>query len=537
MSTTTTLPTPPPRKRRLSLPVLAILFPVVIRLLLLVANHYDFGGDAVFNLTLVFQMAIGVAFLLLAAWFFLLGGFSRRLRLGAILGLLALAGVSYAVVDRVEFDGQMNPRVYFTWEPKPEVVLEQHRANLPKADNAADLTVSPMDSPAYRGVQGDGATAEVRLADWTTQPPTIAWQQPCGGGHAGFAIAGNSAITIEQVGDQEAIVCYDRATGHERWSHTYPALFAQTAPMGGDGPRATPTIANGRVYALGATGELRCLEGVTGSLLWRKDILEENLAENIDWGMTGSPLVIGERVIVNPGAKRGEPGTMSVVAYHAGTGEKLWAKGTYRAAYASPMRATFEGNEQVLVFHSGGLEAFEPETGAILWFIPWKSPMDMNSAQPVIVGPNRVLISSEKDRGTAVYEITRQDGAWSPREVWKTRKVAARYACPVYFEGHVYGLSDGRLFCLEAETGTIRWQEGMFGNGQVIRTGDRLIVTSEKGAVHMVRATPEDYDELGSLKVFSDRTWNMPALAGHQLFVRNHREMACLSLTVLEGAK
>lgn len=534
MPDATTLPTPPARRvRRLWLPVVLILLPVAARVLVAVAGRYDLGENAVFMSMMAFQMAFVLALFGVGVWFFVLSGITPRIRIGAGVALVALAAAAVAAVDRVEFDGQMTPRPYFRWEPTPEQRLADHRAAAAKADAVADLTVGPTDSPSFRGRHGDGITPNVLLADWTARPPRVLWKQPAGGGHAGFAVAGNSAVTIEQVGDEEGVVCYDRATGRERWKHAYPAKFTQSEPMGGNGPRATPAIADGDVYSLGATGELVCLNGADGRPKWRVNILADNDADNVDWGMTGSPLVVGRLVVVNPGARRGAAGTKAVAAYDRATGAKVWAAGTHRAAYASPLVATLGGREQVLALDAGGLAAYDPADGKPLWAFPWKTPMDMNSAQPLVVGPNRVLVSSEKDKGAAVIELAEAGGAWTVTPVWTTRKYAARYACPVLFAGHVFGLTDGRLICLDAATGAVRWKDGSFGNGQILLAGNKLVVTNERGRVHLVTADPAEFREVGSVDVFADRTWNMPALAGNQLFVRNHHEMACLELPTI----
>jgi outer membrane protein assembly factor BamB len=247
--------------------------------------------------------------------------------------------------------------------------------------------------------------------------------------------------------------------------------------------------------------------------------------------MTGSPLVIGPVVVVNPGVRLGAvPGPSAVAAYDRVSGKKKWAGPAGRAAYASPMKAVLAGKEQVLVFDADGLAGYDPADGNRLWSVRWKTPMDMNSSQPLVVGPNRVIISSEKDKGAAVYEIAESGGKWTATQLWKTRKFAARYACPVLHQGHVFGLMEGRLTCLDAGTGEVKWSEGMYGNGQILLAGDKLVVTNEKGSVHLVAADPGEYRELGSVKVFDERTWNMPALARNQLFVRNHHDMACLEL-------
>src|SRR5262249_4659192 len=158
------------------------------------------------------------------------------------------------------------------------------------------------------------------------------------------------------------------------------------------GPRATPTIAGGEVYSLGATGQLVCLEGATGRLKWSKDILEDNEAKRVTWGMTSSPLVAGDLVVVNPGVDPEHNAGRALAAYKRPTGERAWGAGTYKAGYSSPQLARLCGREQILLFDAGGLAGFDPGTGAELWRYPWETFSDMNIIQPLVLGQDRVLI-------------------------------------------------------------------------------------------------------------------------------------------------
>lgn len=517
------------RVRRWWLPLIAAAVPVALRGLLAVMNRYEIGLEFLFPVMMAFQFSAVLAGLVIGVWFLFFAGFSTFTRVSVSIAALALIATGFATVRKVEFDGQMTPRLWFRWEPSEEQLLGEHLAGAAKATGATDLTVGPSDSPAFRGPAGDGVTPGVTLAEWAA-PPKVLWKHPVGGGHAGIAVAGNSAVTVEQRGDQEVIVCYDRATGRERWAFGYPARFRQSEPMGGDGPRTTPAVVGGLVYSLGGAGELVCLDGATGKPQWQVNVIADNGAVPAEWGVSGSPLVVGERVFVNPGVNPADNTGQAVAAYDRLTGKKLWAAGRHPAAYASPLRATFAGVEQVLVFDAAGLGAHDPATGAELWRFPWKTDMGMNSAQPVLLPGDRVFVSSERSNGGAVVEVTKAGEKWQAKEVWRTRSLSARFCCPVFTAGHLYGLSEGRLVCVDAATGKRKWAEGDFGNGQIVLAGDKLVVTGEKGKVSLVAADPAEFRELGSVPLFDARTWNVPALAGKQLFARNHREMACLEL-------
>lgn len=517
------------RRHRFPLSVVAVV--LLARAAIFGMERFEVGLDYHFNAVLGFQFLCLLAVALLAAWFVFFSGYSMLTRGAGVAAALLLAGGFAAAVRSVDFDGQMNPRLHFRWEPSADELLAKYLSESGPAAGGADLTAGPTDSPRFRGPAGDGTAPGVKLADdWSANPPREVWRHPVGAGHAGVAVAGNSAVTVEQRGGDEAVVCYDRATGKERWAFAYPARFTQSEPMGGDGPRTTPTIADGDVYSLGATGELVCLDGRTGAKKWQRNVLADGNAANAEWGMAGSPLVYRNLVIVNPGVNPAANAGKAVAAYDRATGAVVWANGKYPAAYTSPQTVTLDGKEQVLVFDAAGLGGYDPDNGAELWRHPWKTDMGMNCAQPVVVGPDRVFVSSEKSRGGAVVEVKKQGDAWAAREVWRTRALNARFCSPVVRGGHLYGLSDGRLTCVDLSTGKPVWADGDYGNVQLVLAGELLVVTSERGRLALAAADPAEYRELGSVQVFKDRTWNVPALAGRQLVMRNHREMACLEL-------
>lgn len=373
----------------------------------------------------------------------------------------------------------------------------------------------------FRGPQRDGHYRErpVRTS-WPAQGLTALWKQPVGGGYASFVEANGRLFTIEQRGAEEVAAAYDAATGVELWTSRWRALFRES--MGGDGPRATPTWAAGFVYVLGAEGELRCLEDATGRLVWRKNILDDNDASNLDWGMAASPLVDGDAVIVLPGGPRGR----SVVAYHRRTGDRLWSALDEPQAYSSPMIATLAGRRQLLVFTSSRLVGLDPDGGALLWSHPWVTNANINVAQPLVTGPDRVFVSSGYGVGAAMLEIGEADGRFTVREVWRNTRMKNKFTSSVLHDGFIYGLDEAILGCVDAATGDLKWKGGRYGYGQLMLASGRLIVLTEDGDLVLVAASPDSHQELARFSALSGKTWNHPAMAGGRLFVRNLQEMA-----------
>lgn len=385
--------------------------------------------------------------------------------------------------------------------------------------------------PAYwtgfRGPLRDGHYQEQPVrTDWPAGGLTPLWKQPIGGGYASFAVADGRAFTIEQRRTQEVVAAYDVATGRELWTHAWDGDFKEW--MGGDGPRATPAWFDGRVYALGAEGELRALDASSGALIWRVNILEDNGARNLEWGMAASPLVVDDLVVVHPGG----PGGRSVVAYDRETGARRWSVLDDKASYSSPAIATIAGVRQILVLTAARLVALTPETGALLWSHPWPAPNDINASQPVVVGGDRVLLSSGYGTGASLIEVRAEGGGYATRAVWTNTRLKNRFSSSLVHEGHIYGLDETILTCLDLDTGEVRWKAGRYGHGQLLLASGHLVVLSEDGDLALVRATPERHDERARFSVLDGKTWNHPVIDDGRLLVRNLAEMAAFDLRV-----
>ena len=404
------------------------------------------------------------------------------------------------------------------------------------AEPASPLSRTPAERPVltvtpywtdFRGPHRDGRYEEAPiLTQWPSKGLIRLWRQPIGGGYASFVVAEGRAFTIEQRRRQEVVAAYDVETGRELWAHGWDGDFQE--PMGGDGPRATPTWHQGRLYALGAMGEFRCFDAANGKRLWSHNILEDNQAQNLTWGMSASPLIVDQKVIVLPGGSAGK----SVVAYHKVTGEPVWKAQDDKQAYTSPMLVTLAGRRQLLVVSALRAMGLAVEDGALLWDFPWVTEYDVNSAQPIVLGENRFLISAGYGHGAALVEV-RRTGAGSgfaARPVWSNTRMKNKFSSSVLHDGHIYGMDEAILACLEVETGNLKWKGGRYGYGQLLLAGGHLVVLTESGEVALVKATPERHQEVASFSAIEGKTWNPPAIAGGRLLVRNTTEMACFRI-------
>lgn len=372
----------------------------------------------------------------------------------------------------------------------------------------------------FRGPNRDGRYEEMEvLTAWPAQGPPLIWKQPVGIGYASFVVADGRAYTIEQRRGKETAAAYDVGTGREVWTQSWNAEYKDST---GDGPRSTPTWDDGRLYALGATGELRCLDAKTGAVIWGKNILTENQASNLPWAMAASPLVVDDKVIVLPGGTSNN----SVVAYNKMTGAPVWKSQSDRQAYVSPMLVTLAGRRQVLVVSASRVFGLEPGNGSLLWSYSWGTDMGINVSQPIIVDNNRFFISSGYGKGAALVEVSGS----TARTVWENVSMKNKFNSSVLHQGFVYGLDEGILTCVDVNTGERKWKGGRYGYGQVILASGHLIVSSDTGDLVLVRATPDQHSEVARFSALQGQTWNYPAIAGGRLLVRNGTQMAAYNI-------
>ncbi len=464
--------------------------------------------------------------LALLLWLVLFSRLPGRTRLTIFLVVAAAVGLGFGTLEFKGVDGDIVPVVGFRWSAE-RTFDDDVSASAGSGDAAGVDAPAPGDYPQFYGPNRDAALPGPRLArDWDARPPKQLWRRQVGEAWSSFAVAGDAAVTQEQRGNEETVVRYALTTGEQVWVHADEVRYDTT--VGGVGPRATPTIAAGRVYSLGATGMLNCLELADGRRVWSRDVLEDNDAEPSEWGLTSSPLLTGELVIVQLGL-----GGTSLAAYRRDTGEPAWRAGTDAGSYSSPALATVAGREQVLIVNNGSVAGHDPGSGEMLWSEPWETP-GQRITMPLPLGDDRLLVSAAYGIGSRLLRLVHDGDGFSVEELWESRRMKSKFAPLVERDGVVYGLDDGVGVALDPETGERLWKGGRYGHGQLILVGDLLLITTEKGDLVLVEATPEEHRELARIEVFDSKTWNPPALSGRLLLVRNNLEAACYELPVEE---
>jgi outer membrane protein assembly factor BamB len=349
------------------------------------------------------------------------------------------------------------------------------------------------------------------------------WRRPIGPGWSSFAVSGDLLYTQEQRGDDEIVACYEVTTGNPVWSHRDAARFWES--NAGAGPRATPTLAAGRVFALGATGILNVLDAGSGALAWSRNVASDAGAEIPVWGFAGSPLVIGDLVIVAAAGR--------LAAYEIAGGKLRWLGPARGGGYSSPHRLTIGGAAQILLQSDAGVTSVEPASGAVLWEYEWRGAAIV---QPALTADGDVLaVTGSATGGLGIRRISAAGGpaGWTVQERWRTTGLKPYFNDLAVHKGHAFGFDGSILACIGLEDGTRKWKGGRYGYGQLLLLPDQdlLLVLSEDGELALVGATPDQFRELARFPAVEGKTWNHPVLVGDILLVRNGEEMAAFRLS------
>ncbi len=533
----------PPRRVWITLASLATAT-LLVRVGLLESVVGSIVDQAVRNvITLILAFS---ATLSLVVWFLRESGHSARSKRWVGWGIvgIVLAGIACLRIERVS--GDLVPEFRFRWTASPDRLLPKVS---PGTAAAGSWEATPDDFPRFLGPTGSAAVdGPVIDPDWTARPPQELWpksKKSIGAGWSGFATCGDHAVTLEQRGDEELVTCRSIATGDTTWSVAVRARHSTV--LGGVGPRSTPTIRDGVVFTTGATGWLHAIDGATGRVLWKKDVLADlgidpdAHAAAVAWGRAGSPLVTDELVIVpgggpffetKPDGKR----AVALVAYDRETGERRWTAGDEQISYTTPELVRINGRDVVLAVNEARVVAYDPTDGQELWGFAWPghSNSDATCSQPHVLPDGRIFISKGYGIGAALFAAAEEGERPAYDAVWRqSRMLKTKFTNVVIHDGHVYGLSDGILECVRLVDGKRQWKKGRYGQGQVLRVGGFLIVQAESGEVVLVECVPTGHVERARLAALTTQTWNNPCLTGDRLLVRSGEEAACYRLPLV----
>ena len=378
---------------------------------------------------------------------------------------------------------------------------------------AAALAQSAANWPQWRGPNRDGISKETGLLkQWPAEGPPLAWKaNGAGRGYSSFSISNGKLYTMGLRGDREFVVAFDVATGKEAWATAHGSAFRNDR---GDGPRGTPTIDGDRLYALGGAGDLLALDAKTGKIVWTKNILKEFGGSNITWGISESPLVLGNKVLVNAGGR-----DASIVALNKADGSVIWKSQSDEPGYSSAIPVEINGVTQVVFFTARRAVGLDSKDGRLLWEYERPANNVANAATP-IARANRIFISSDYGTGGGVVEIKPDNKA---QEIYFNKDMKNHHSSSVLIGDHLYGFSSSILTAMKFDTGELAWRDRSVGKGSLVYADGHLYLLSENGVVGLVEATPTGYKEKGRFRIQQDSlpTWAHPVVAGGRLYLRD----------------
>lgn len=379
---------------------------------------------------------------------------------------------------------------------------------------SVSLAQSNANWPQWRGPKRDGLSKETGLLkQWPADGPPLVWKASgAGRGYSSFSVANGKLFTMGLRGDREFVIAFDISTGKEAWATAHPSSAFQNDR--GDGPRGTPTVEGDRVYALGGNGDLSVLDARTGKMVWTKNILREFSARNITWGISESPLIVGNKLLVNAGGAGA-----SIVALNKSDGSVIWKSQSDRAGYSSAIPVELNGGTQVVFFTHQRAVGLDLKDGRLLWEYARAANDVANAATPIARG-NRIFISSDYGTGGGVVEI-KPDG--TAQEIWFSKDMRNHHSSSVLVGDHLYGFSSSILTAIKFDTGEIAWRDRSVGKGSLVYADGRLYCFSEQGVMGLVEATPTGYVEKGRFRIQQGElpTWTHPVVAGGRLYIRD----------------
>ena len=417
--------------------------------------------------------------------------------------------------------------IHWRWTKTPEELLLAKLADEPAALPSSPVAANTgTEWPGFRGPARDGIVHGAKInTDWNASPPVEVWRRPVGPGWSSFAVHGDLVYTQEQRGNDEVVACYNLGTGKLVWKHGDPVRFWES--NAGAGPRGTPTLSNGHVYTLGATGVVNVLDASTGAVVWSRNAAFDTKTKTPGWGFSSSPLVVDDIVIV---AMAG-----NLIAYNAGNGEQRWSITDGGSGYSSPQLFSIGGVPQVVLLGGAGATALSPTDGKLLW----RYPLSANTriVQPAITAEGDILVHDGESNGMRRLAVAQGSGGWTATERWTSEGLNPYFSDFVVHKGHAFGFDGSGIACIDLKDGSRKWKGGNYGHGQLVLLPDQevLLVLSEHGELALVKAVPEQFAELARSPAIKGKTWNHPVLVNDMLLVRNDHEMVAFRLSAAKS--
>ena len=388
---------------------------------------------------------------------------------------------------------------------------------------AAAAVADSTSWPHLRGPHQDGTAQGGDVFSAEDFGLEVTWKAPLGPAYSGISVADDRVVTLYSDGESDLAIALDAATGKKLWTYRIDSVYLGRDGST-DGPLSTPLLADGKVYAIGARGQLFALEAADGKELWSVHLAETMGGTEPHFGFTTTPILADGVLVVQVGGKEGH----SVVGLNPANGEVVWSRLDDSVDYQSPTLMTLAGRSQIVAVGSQFLSGLDAKSGDILWQHPVAEGERVGSAHPTAIGDDRFLFFASQ--AAAVFGVSAEGDGFKVEEVYRSRELGRTYALPVLHDGHLYGFSGQFLTCVKADTGEKVWKSRPPGGRGLILVDDRLVIFGGKGEVVVAAASPEGYQELARVQALEGNAYTWPSFAGGRIFVRNLEEIAAIEV-------
>jgi len=395
------------------------------------------------------------------------------------------------------------------------------------------LTGFASDWPQFLGPTRNGVSEETNLVDsFPASGPNVLWRTDAAAGMSGLAVSQGVVYTLCQDEDHQYAIAVEESTGDEKWKTILADAFLNSM---GNGPRSTPAVVGQTVYVVTGEGILVALSTDSGERKWAVDTIRDLKTKPADYGMSSSPLVVGDVVVVHVGSSSG-----AVAGYSVETGTRVWAAGTGSSGYSSPVLLNLDGNDQLVSFLGAAAVGISPADGAVLWSYSFETDYDCNIAVPIRIDDSSILISSGEDHGSVILRVRQSGGEWAADATWsslgKKSVLRAEWQTPVLVDSHLFGLDNmgsagpiTNLVCVDLSTGKQSWLEKRFGKSNLTLADGKLFISTMKGELMIVQATSEGFNEMARSSVLG-MTRQAPVIANGRLYLRDDKEIVCIDV-------
>lgn len=525
------------------LPSAALVFTIPLGFALFALTTIVYQNTLRFRRTLVAVLiaALGFSFSLLlqaeGMWGNFSMGFKWRWETSVEERLLA-SGPSPVSVDKPSVDKPSVENSESTDSATASADAEKNDANAQPADSNsllqrpdAEVIQAALLKPEWGEFRGGSADNVFRgpyfARNWSSNPPKELWRIPVGPAWSSFLVAGPVLFSQEQRGDKEAILCYDAATGKVQWISQVSGRFEDD--LGGPGPRSTPVLSQGKLFAQGANGTLVRIDPLSGKIVWEKDL--KVIADRAPpmWGFSASPIVTDSLVITYAGGSNDK----GLLAFDIENGDLKWSAPSGKQSYSSPQLFNIQGKTLIGLTSDMGLHLYDPSNGKEFFRHDWQVT-GYRACQPHLLSSERMLLPSGMGFGTRLLQLNTAAEPWTSEEVWTSRQLKPDFNDFVIYKDHIYGFDAAIFTCISLKDGARQWKGGRYGKGQValLEESGLLLVASEDGDLILVAADPTGHQEITRMKVFKNKVWNHPVVVGDKLYIRNAEEAVCFQLPV-----